>query len=186
MNIGILSLQGSIMEHEAKIKALKHNPIQVKLPEHLEKIDSLIIPGGESTTMLKLMREYNLDKAIIEKSNNGLPIYGVCAGSVVLAHNIKDNPASGLKLLDVEIKRNNYGRQIDSFETPIQIKNFSKPFHAIFIRAPTIQSYNLNTNVFAEFNSKPVMLQQNNILITTFHPELTDDLRIHKYFIENI
>lgn len=186
MNIGILSLQGSITEHINAIKALGHNPIKIKLPEHLQNISALIIPGGESTTISKLMREYNLDKAIIEKSKQGMPILGICAGSILLAKNVINNPIQTLNLLDISIKRNDYGRQIDSFETNLQIKNFSKPFHSIFIRAPVIHSYNSNSEVLAEFANKPVMLRQNNILITTFHPELTDDLRIHRYFIDMI
>ncbi len=186
MNIGILSLQGSITEHIKSIEELDHTPIKVKLPEHLDKIKALIIPGGESTTITKLMQEYKLDKAITEKHEQGMPIYGVCAGSVLLSKSIVNDNLPTLNLLDIAIKRNDYGRQIDSFETQLQIKNFSKPFHSIFIRAPVIHSYNSDSEVLAEFNNKPVMLRQNNILITTFHPELTDDLRIHKFFIDMI
>lgn len=186
MNIGILSLQGSIIEHINAVTKLGHTPIKVKLPEHLENISALIIPGGESTTISKLMREYNLDKAIIEKNKQGMPIFGICAGSILLAKNVINNPIQTLNLLDISIKRNDYGRQIDSFETNLQIKNFSKSFPAIFIRAPVIHSYNSNSEVLAEFANKPVMLKQNNILITTFHPELTDDLRVHRYFIDMI
>jgi len=186
MNIGILSLQGSIIEHINAVKALGHNPIKVKLPEHLENISALIIPGGESTTISKLIQEYNLDKAIIKKHNQGLPIFGICAGSILLAKNIINDSLPTLNLLDISIKRNDYGRQIDSFETKLQIKNFSKPFHSIFIRAPSIHSYNSDSEILAEFQNKPVMLRQNNILITTFHPELTEDLRVHKYFVDMV
>lgn len=186
MNIGILALQGSIIEHINAIKALNHNPIAVKLPQHLENISALIIPGGESTTIAKLMEEYNLDKAIIKKHSQGLPIYGTCTGSILLAKNVINDKLTTLNLLDISIKRNDYGRQIDSFETQLQVKNFSKPFLSIFIRAPVIHSYNSDSEILAEFANKPVMLKQNNILITTFHPELTPDLRIHKYFIDMI
>ena len=186
MNIGILALQGSIIEHINAVKSLKHNPIKVKLPKHLENISALIIPGGESTTIIKLMQEYNLDKAIVEKANKGMPIYGTCAGAILLAKNLTNSKIPTLNLLDISITRNDYGRQIDSFETMLQVKGFSKPFHAIFIRAPIIHSYNSNSEILAEFNNKPVMLRQNNILITTFHPELTNDLRIHKYFVDMV
>ncbi len=186
MNIGILSLQGSIIEHINAIKSLGHNPIQIKLPKYLENISALIIPGGESTTISKLMQEYKLNKAIIEKNKSGMPIYGTCAGAILLAKNIINNPIPTLNLLDISMTRNDYGRQIDSFETMLHIKNFSKPFPAIFIRAPIIHSYNSNSEVLAEFANKPVMLKQDNILVTTFHPELTSDLRIHKYFIDMI
>lgn len=186
MNIGILSLQGSIVEHIKAIEKLGHNPIKIKIPRHLEQVKALIIPGGESTTISKLMKEYNLDKAIVEKNKKGMPIYGTCAGSILLAKQTEDVKVNPLGLLDVSIKRNGYGRQIDSFETNLQIKNFSNPFHAIFIRAPTIDSYNSDSEVLAEFNNHPVMLRQNNILVTTFHPELTNDLRVHKYFLDMI
>lgn len=186
MNIGILSLQGSITEHIDAVRKLGHAPVKIKLPEHLEHIDALIIPGGESTTIAKLMQEYNLDKAITEKHKQGMPLFGICAGSVLLSKSIVNDNLPTLNLLDISIKRNDYGRQIDSFETQLQIKNFSKPFHSLFIRAPVIHSYNSDSEVLAEFNNKPVMLKQNNILITTFHPELTDDLRVHRYFIDMI
>lgn len=186
MNIGILSLQGSIIEHINAVKALKHNPIPVKLPEHLENISALIIPGGESTTMIKLLQDYKLDRAIIAKHSLGLPIYGTCAGSILLAKDVTNYNIPTLGLLDISIKRNDYGRQIDSFETEVQINNFLKPFPAIFIRAPIVHSYHTNSQILSEFNNSPVMLKQNNILITTFHPELTSDLRVHKYFIDMI
>ncbi len=186
MNIGILSLQGSIIEHENAVRALGHKPIKVKLPEHLENISALIIPGGESTTMSKLMQHYNMDKAIIAKHSIGLPIYGTCAGAIMLAKDVTNYNLPTLGLLDIAIKRNEYGRQIDSFETEVQINNFKKPFPAIFIRAPVIHSFNTSSEILSEFNNNPVMLKQNNILITTFHPELTNDLRVHKYFIDMI
>ena len=186
MNVGILSLQGSIVEHSRAVEMLGHNPVKVKLPYHLENIKALIIPGGESTTIAKLIQHYKLDKAIINKNKEGMPIYGTCAGAILLAKEVIDNKTPTLNLLDISIKRNDYGRQIDSFETDLHIKNFSKPFHAIFIRAPAIQSYNSGSEVLAEFNNHPVMLRQNNILVTTFHPELTNDLRVHKYFVEMI
>ncbi|HJN56827.1 MAG TPA: pyridoxal 5'-phosphate synthase glutaminase subunit PdxT [Candidatus Woesearchaeota archaeon] len=183
MKIGILALQGSIREHSNIIKKLEANPVKVKFPEDMEDIDALIIPGGESTTIGALMKKYRLDKAIKEKHKQGMPIYGSCAGAILLAKEILDNRQIKLDLMDISIKRNEYGRQINSFEADLSIKDIGD-FKGIFIRAPVIKSFFNGAEILAEHRNCPVMVKQDNILLTTFHPELTDDTRIHEYFLE--
>ena len=154
----------------------------VKLPEDLEEANGLIIPGGESTTIGNLMQRYGLDREIIKKHKEGMAIYGTCAGAILLAKDIVGSEQPRLNLLDISVKRNDYGRQIDSFEAELDIENIGK-FNGIFIRAPIIEKVNNNVKVLSEFNNKPVLIQKDNILAGTFHPELTDDKRVHEYFV---
>lgn len=185
MKIGVLALQGAIREHTALLKKCEVEPVLVKLPLDLETINGLIIPGGESTTIGKLMELYKLDRAIKKKYNEGMPIYGTCAGAILLAKEIINSKQPKLGLMDISIKRNDYGRQIDSFEADLDIFN-EKPFRGIFIRAPVIETIHDGCKILAKFQDKPVLVEQNNLLVSTFHPELTDDIRIHKYFIDMI
>lgn len=184
MKIGVLALQGSVIEHVKMLKKCKVKPVLVKLPHDLREINGLIIPGGESTTLGKLMKRYGLDKAIKRRYEEGMPIYGTCAGAILLAKEIIDSKQPKLGLMDISIKRNWYGRQIDSFEAELDI--FDKPFRGIFIRAPVINSFRNGCKILGEFENKPVMVEQGNLLVSTFHPELTDDLRLHKYFIDMV
>ena len=182
MRVGILALQGAVREHMNMLKRLGAEPVKVKSPKDLLSIHALIIPGGESTTISMLMGKYKLDKAIKDRYHHGMPIYGTCAGAILLAKHIIDGPKPKLELADISIKRNDYGRQIDSFETELNIKNIGK-FKGIFIRAPIINSLYNGAEVLSEYRNSPVMIKQQNLLLTTFHPELTDDTRIHKYFL---
>lgn len=182
MKVGILALQGDVREHARILMKLDAEPVEVKSPEDLADIDALIIPGGESTTISLLMKKYGLDTAIKEKYKHGMPIYGTCAGAIVLAKNVVDSKQPQLGLADISIKRNDYGRQIDSFETELNIKDIGS-FNGIFIRAPTIKSFYNGVETLAEHKNNPVMIKQDNLLITTFHPELTNDTRIHEYFL---
>lgn len=182
MKVGILALQGDVREHKKILIKLNAEPIEVKLPQDLEDLDALIIPGGESTAIGMLMRKYKLDNKIKQKHKQGMPIYGTCAGAILLAKDIIDNKQPKLGLADISIKRNDYGRQIESFETQLLIKNIGD-FKGIFIRAPTIKSFYNGVETLSKHKNSPVMVRQNNILITTFHPELTNDTRIHKYFL---
>ena len=182
MKVGILALQGDVREHKKILIKLNAEPIEVKLPQDLEDLDALIIPGGESTAIGMLMRKYKLDNKIKQKHKQGMPIYGACAGAILLAKDIIDNKQPKLGLADISIKRNDYGRQIESFETQLLIKNIGD-FKGIFIRAPTIKSFYNGVETLSEHKNSPVMVRQNNILITTFHPELTNDTRIHEYFL---
>lgn len=184
MKIGVLALQGSVQEHKEMLRRCGAEPVEVKLPYDLDNVYGLIIPGGESSTISKLMKEYGLDKEIIRRHNKGMPIYGSCAGAIVLAKTILPNKQFSLKLIDITARRNDYGRQIDSFETDLDIEGIGG-YKGIFIRAPTLVANN-GVKIMAEHEGKPVMVQHDDILITTFHPELTDDSRIHQYFIDMI
>ncbi|MBN2127804.1 MAG: pyridoxal 5'-phosphate synthase glutaminase subunit PdxT [Candidatus Diapherotrites archaeon] len=190
MKIGVLSFQGSFVEHLNSIKALGHTPIAVKTAEQLNQCKALILPGGETTNLRKVI-PFSLKKEIMSKAKKGFPIYGTCAGAILLAEKIEDE-ISFLPLIEVEIQRNAYGSQLDSFEEKIEINaegfsNKEKKFPAVFIRAPQIKKiFSKKVKVLAYCNKKPVLLRQKNILISTFHPELTNDLRIHEFFLKMI
>ena len=183
MKLGILALQGDVREHARILVKLGAKPIKVKSKQDLYDIDALIIPGGESTTIGMLMKKYKLDTAIKEKHKHGMPIYGTCAGAIVLAKDIIGaTKQPKLNLADISIIRNDYGRQLESFEAELSIKDIGN-FNGIFIRAPTIKSFYNGVQILSEHKNNPVMVRQENILITTFHPELTNDTRIHEYFL---
>jgi len=182
IKIGVLALQGDFKEHIEMLKKCNVDATEVRLPEDLEDMGGLIIPGGESTTMGSLMLRHGLDRELIKKYKEGMAIYGTCAGAILLAKNIEDSNQPRLSLLDISIKRNDYGRQIDSFESQLEIKKIGR-FTGIFIRAPVIEKVNSGINVLSSFNKNPVLVQQGKILASTFHPELTNDRRVHEYFI---
>lgn len=195
IRIGVLDIQGSVEEHLIALKKCGVNPIAVKSAEDLSRVDGLIIPGGESTTIGKLLKRYGLDKEIKLRASapyiphstfHILTIWGTCAGAILLAKKIIGKKPDGiLGLMDVEIERNAYGRQLDSFETEISAPVLgAKKIPAVFIRAPRVKRAFKKAKVLAEYNGEPVMVEEENLLITTFHPELTDDIRIHKYFLE--
>lgn len=183
MKVGILALQGNFREHSIAVKKLGAEPILVKLPEDLDDVHALIIPGGESTVIGMMMQRYKLDKAIKEKHKGGMPIYGSCAGAIALATEIIGSRQPKLGLVDMSIKRNDYGRQIDSFEAEFEIKGIGN-FKGVFIRAPVIKKIYNGAEILAEYTKDPIMIRHDIILITTFHPELTDDLRVHEYFLD--
>ncbi len=170
MRIGVLSLQGAFREHCRVLKKLNTEALEVRLPEQLKQIDALIIPGGESTTIIKLMGEYNLTEKIKQFTK---PIFGTCAGTILLAN---------LNKLDIKVKRNAYGRQINSFETDLDVKGLGR-FHGIFIRAPKITEVKENVEILATHDNNPVLVKQGKYLAATFHPELTQDNGIHKLFL---
>lgn len=172
--IGVLNIQGSIEEHLASLKRLKVRSVPVKNIADLAKVDGLIIPGGESTTIEKLLEKYGLGRKIWGLGKHGMPLWGTCAGAILLAR----------QFMDIEVVRNFYGRQLDSFETLLPVPLLGKrKVPAVFIRAPAIKKASPKAKILAKYGGLPVMLRQKNILITTFHPELTRDLRIHKYFL---
>ncbi len=187
MTIGILALQGSFLKHEQTLKSLNVNTLQIRKPKELESCDALIIPGGESTTLIKLIDIYNFRNAICKFAENK-PIMGTCAGAILLSKNTNDDKINPLELIDIDIERNAYGRQIHSFAQNINISNIdnSKSFEAIFIRAPKINRVGESVKILAILNKEPIMVQNQNILALTFHPELTNDNRIHKYFLKKI
>lgn len=185
MTIGVLALQGDFREHARMISALGADVRLIRLPEDLEGVDGLILPGGESTTMGKLMGSFGLDHAIVERFNSGtLAIYGTCAGMILLAREIQDRTDQPrLGLLDVTVHRNAFGRQKESSEEDLAIEGLDSPFHAFFIRAPVIVRTGPEVKVLAAVSEGPVYVQQGRILASSFHPELGTDTRIHQQFL---
>ena len=187
MKIGVLAAQGAFAEHISALNNLKVQAIPIRLPEELSQIDALIIPGGESTTISRLLIAYNLSGVIINKVKSGMPVFGTCAGMIMLANNIIDGDGVvPLNLIDISVRRNAFGRQVDSFETDIYIENIGKPlFHGVFIRAPFIEKTGSKVDIIARLNDGTVVAaQQGKILVSSFHPELTQDLRLHQYFLK--
>ncbi|MBE0448153.1 MAG: pyridoxal 5'-phosphate synthase glutaminase subunit PdxT [Actinobacteria bacterium] len=185
MKIGVLALQGAIREHTQHIEALGATGVAVKWPRDLSEVAGLIIPGGESTTIGKLMVEYGFTEAIRDFNAAGKPIYGTCAGMILLAKKITEGNQPLLSLMNIEARRNAFGRQRESFEADLDIKDIGL-FKAIFIRAPWIETVGESVETMAEFGNIKVMARQGSLLASAFHPELTGDLRVHKYFLDMI
>ncbi|NWF77552.1 MAG: pyridoxal 5'-phosphate synthase glutaminase subunit PdxT [Chloroflexi bacterium] len=188
MRVGVLALQGTFIEHIATLRELGVEASLIRLPHELDKVDGLIIPGGESTTMLRLTRDFGLIKPIREMARHGLPIWGTCAGMILLAKSISNYDMETLGLMDTEVSRNAFGSQIDSFETDLEIPLLGgKPFHAIFIRAPIIKAANPDVEILSRLpDGTIVAVKQNQLLACAFHPEFTDDLRFHNYFLSMV
>ncbi len=185
MRIGVLALQGAVAEHIKMLSALNTEPVTVRLPSELDGLDALIIPGGESTTIAKLLVDYSLMEPIRRLATQGLPIFGTCAGLVLLAKNVSNLSLEPIGIMDIEVERNAYGRQVDSFETDLKIPALgNEVFRGIFIRAPIIKKVEPVVEVLCRFNNRPVAVKQGNLLACTFHPELTSDLRFHRYFLD--
>ena len=189
INVGVLALQGDFKEHIKILKGLDVPVIEIRFPEQLEKIDGLIIPGGESTTINKLMEKYGFREKLKDFRRSGKPIFGTCAGLIILASEVSGR-GSGLGFIDMKVKRNAYGRQIDSFEEMVSINFDHKPdpvdFKSVFIRAPKIVYTGKNVKILSSLGDEVMLAREENILVCAFHPELTDDTRIHEYFIEMI
>lgn len=186
MLVGILALQGSVIEHEQMLIQLQVPYILVKTKEQLEQIDGIILPGGESTTMGKLLQIFGLMEPLREKLREGLPCYGTCAGMILLAKEILgESPYLGV--MDIIVRRNAYGRQLASFRTEKVIPNISsKAIPLVFIRAPWIEKVGSTVEVLVELEGRIVCAKENNILVSSFHPELTNNISVHQYFIEMI
>ena len=184
-SIGVLAIQGDFLEHRKMLDSIGVESREVRLPEELENLDGLIIPGGESTTIVQLIDIYGLRDPLVEKANKGLAVWGTCAGMIVIAKNLNDKRPNPLGLMDIEVSRNAFGRQIDSFETDLDINGINgPPMHAIFIRAPLVTQIGSGVEILAEVGEgKPVAVKQNRVLATSFHPELTTDARMHSMFV---
>ncbi len=185
MRVGVLAAQGAFIEHIAIMNRLDIEAVPVRLPRELDKLDGLIIPGGESTTISRLMLAYNLFEPVRSLAQNGLPVFGTCAGMIMLASDVADgNGVKPLALMQVKIKRNAFGRQRESFETELAVPALGdKPFPAVFIRSPYIEQTGEGVQVLARLDpGKIVAVRQGKMLATAFHPELTDDTRFHGYF----
>jgi 5'-phosphate synthase pdxT subunit len=174
MNIGVLAVQGNFREHAAMLRRLGAEVVEVRKPEQLEGLDGLVIPGGESTTFMRLMRLYGLDEAV---RRFGGPMFGTCAGMIVLDR-------GHLGLVDVVVDRNAYGRQVASFEADLVLAGEEEPLRGVFIRAPRVREVGPAVEVLAEHEGEPVLLRDGRFLIASFHPELTDDSRVHERFLE--
>lgn len=187
MNVGVLSFQGGVIEHLKQIKHLGHNGIEVKGKEDLNNIDAIILPGGESTTIGRLLNVTGMMEPLKEKIKSGLPTWGTCAGMILLAKEIENDDRRHLGLMDIKVKRNAFGSQIDSFTTRKVIEEVSsKELELVFIRAPYITEVKDNVKVFCSVNNNIVGVRQDNMIATSFHPELTNDTTFLKYFIEKV
>jgi 5'-phosphate synthase pdxT subunit len=174
LRIGVLALQGAFREHERVLRGLGADVVEVRLPEQLEGLDGLVIPGGESTTMTRLARRYGLDEAI--RTFDGA-IFGTCAGMILLDR-------ERLGLVDLVVRRNAFGRQVASFEADLELTGEDEPFRAVFIRAPWVEDAGPAVEILAEVDGHPVLAREGRVLVASFHPELTDDTRIHERFLE--
>jgi pyridoxal 5'-phosphate synthase pdxT subunit len=185
MKIGVLALQGAFIEHIHLLQSINIEAVPVRLPAELKALDALIIPGGESTTMSKLLIAYHLLEPIKKLVARNFPILGTCAGMVLLAKTAQSNHVQTVAAMDIIIKRNAYGRQVDSFEADLDIPVLGgEPFRGIFIRAPIVDKAESGVRVLCTLNNHPVALQQKKMIVCSFHPELTGDVRLHKYFID--
>lgn len=189
MKIGVLALQGAFIEHIAVLEGLGVDAPAIRLPGELKGLDGLIIPGGESTSILNLMQSYKLFEPIKDRALHGFPILGTCAGLICLARSVHHSGRNGmetLSLMDIEVERNAFGRQVDSFETDLQVPVLGEEaFHAIFIRAPIIERTGEQVEVLAKLSEGTVVAaRQGKLVVTAFHPELSDDTRFHSYFLK--
>ena len=194
MKIGVLALQGDVREHIQSLSDCGVDALAVKTKQEIEGISALVIPGGESTTISKLARSFDLFDVIKDRIRNGMPTYGSCAGMILLANKVEDaiDGQESFGGINMVVRRNAFGRQVDSFETDLKFKGITEPkVRAVFIRAPWVESVGSEVEVLAEITDSlgvnhPVAVRQANLLATSFHPELTGDNRVHRFFVENI
>jgi 5'-phosphate synthase pdxT subunit len=186
LKVGVLALQGDVREHSAALDRAGGTAVEVRYPHEVADVDALVMPGGESTTIGKLLDRFGLLGPITERARAGMPLYGTCAGAILLATTIsgtQDAPRR-VGLMDITVRRNAYGRQVDSFETDLDITGLDDPFRAVFIRAPSIEAFGEDVEVLSEHRGAPVLVRQGNLLASTFHPEMTGDNRVHELFLE--
>ena len=186
--VGVLALQGAFREHLAALSDVGLDPVEVRRADQLTGLAGLVIPGGESTTMSKLMVAYNLERPILELHAAGAPVFGTCAGMILVARHAVDGLPDQrfLGLIDIEVRRNAFGRQVASFEAPIELAGDPQPLTGVFIRAPWIESAGGEVELLAVHDGHPVAAQQGNVLVCAFHPELTSDRRLHRRFAEMV
>lgn len=186
--IGVLALQGAFEAHQRHLSALGAANMQVRGPGDLFLVDALVMPGGESTTMSKVAVVTGLEPVLRARIAEGMPVFGTCAGMILLASEVRDGRSDQISLgaIDIVVQRNGYGRQRDSFETELDVSGLDAPFHGIFIRAPKVLSLQPSVEVLASHDGVPVLVRQGSVLAASFHPELTDDHRIHAMFISHL
>ena len=186
--IGVLAIQGDFLEHRQVLQRLGVDSKEIRLPGQFDGVDGLIIPGGESTTIVQLIDIFDFREALTERVQSGMPVWGTCAGMIVLADRLNDGRPEPLHLMDIEVSRNAFGRQIDSFEEDIRIGGIEgPPFRAVFIRAPVVTRVGTDVRVLGSLgDGKPVAVRQGTMLATSFHPELTNDSRFHQLFVRTV
>ncbi|QNU68512.1 pyridoxal 5'-phosphate synthase glutaminase subunit PdxT [Ruminiclostridium herbifermentans] len=186
--VGVLGLQGAVSEHVDRLAKLENvKPLVVKYKNEIEAVDALIIPGGESTAIGKLLADFELTSTLKSRILSGMPVWGTCAGMIILAKKLCNDERRHLEVMDIEVMRNGYGRQIDSFSTTVNLPELSaNEIPLVFIRAPYVVNAAPNVKVLLRVNDKIVACRQENMLATSFHPELTEDLSFHKYFVDLI
>lgn len=186
MKAGVLALQGDVREHLRALEQTGASASEVRYPEQLADVDALVMPGGESTAIGKLLDRFDLLHALEERARAGMPLYGTCAGLILMASEVEgahDAPHR-MGVLDITVERNAYGRQVDSFETDLAIAGMTDPFRAVFIRAPIVTRCGPDIEVLAEHEGDPVLLRSGTLLASTFHPEMTGDNRVHELFVK--
>jgi pyridoxal 5'-phosphate synthase pdxT subunit len=186
--VGVLALQGDVREHVAALDHCAVYATPVRSAEELDKVDALVIPGGESTTIGRLIRIHGLEESLRRRLQDGMPCLATCAGLILLSHEVLDGRGDQLKLdvLDLSVRRNGWGRQVESFEADLEFAGLNTPFHGVFIRAPRIVRVGAGVDVIASHNDEPVAVSCGNIMALVFHPEMTQDLRIHELFVARI
>ncbi|GAE03232.1 glutamine amidotransferase subunit PdxT [Clostridium botulinum B str. Osaka05] len=186
IKVGVLDLQGSVAEHMKILEKIENvDPVRVKYKEDLDNIQGIILPGGESTTLGKLLKDFNIYDTLKEKIEEGLPVWGTCAGMILLAKDIQGQKESYFKVIDIKVKRNAYGSQLNSFSIEEMLEYIDKePIELVFIRAPYITTVGSNVTILKRVRKNIVAAKEKNVLVTSFHPELTEDTRFHKYFID--
>jgi pyridoxal 5'-phosphate synthase pdxT subunit len=188
MKVGILGVQGDVREHASAVEAAGATSVSVKHPHEVGEVDALILPGGESTTIGKLLERFELLEPVRSAALRGLPLYGTCAGMILMAGDVvggQDAPHR-LGVMDLSVRRNAYGRQVESFEADVAVSGLDEPFRAVFIRAPGVERAGDGVEVLATWEDRPVLVRQGSLLASSFHPEMTGDARVHELFIEMI
>ena len=185
MKVGVLALQGDFREHGVVLAELGASPVEVRTPEDLARVDALVIPGGESTTMGKLARSAELVEPILDRARAGMPMLGTCAGMIVMAARVEGGDPL-LPLVDITVRRNAYGRQVDSFEADVDVEGVEHPVRAVFIRAPVVEDIGDGVSVLAEYEGHPVVLEQGSLVVASFHPELVGETRLHEYVLRKV
>ncbi|HEX2294893.1 MAG TPA: pyridoxal 5'-phosphate synthase glutaminase subunit PdxT [Actinomycetota bacterium] len=185
MKVGVLALQGDVREHVRALDEAGASAAPVKTPEQLADVDALVMPGGESTTIGKLLDRFGLLEPLRDRARAGMPLYGTCAGLILMARDVEgpQDAPHRLGVLDVTVRRNAYGRQVDSFETDLDVEGFAAPYRAVFIRAPVVERAGDGVEVLATVDGRPVLVRQGHLLASTFHPEMTGDNRVHSMLV---
>lgn len=188
MKIGVLALQGDVREHLRALESAGATPVEVKTAAQLAGVAALVLPGGESTTIGKLLDRFEVLEPLRERANDGMPLYGTCAGLILMANEIVGGHEAPHRLgvMDVGVRRNAYGRQVDSFESELEVKGLAESFTAVFIRAPVIERMGQGVEVLATCDEVPVLVRQGHLVASSFHPEMTGDARLHEMFVEMV